>query len=73
MLRIKQIISGVLDKIVKNNPDAPCSVRIFESDDGGWKFQTLNGVQTWGNYDSYARARYVAEKYNFIIVEEDKK
>ena len=73
MQRIKQIISGVLDKIVKNNPDAPCSVRIFESNEGGWKFRTLNGVQTWGNYDSYERARHVAEKYNFILVEEDKK
>lgn len=72
MLRIKQIISGVLDKIVKNNPDAPCSVRIFKTE-GGWKFRTLNGAQTWGNYDSYERARHVAEKYNFILVEEDKK
>lgn len=72
MLRIKQIISGVLDKIVKNNPDAPCSVRIFETE-GCWKFRTLNGAQTWGNYDSYERARRVAEKYNFILVEEGKK
>ncbi len=72
MIRIKQIISGVLDRIVKNNPDAPCTVRIFEAE-GGWKFRTLNGAQTWGNYDSYERARRVAEKYNFILVEEDKK
>lgn len=73
MQHIKQIISGVLDKIVKNNPAAPCSVRIFESGEGCWKFRTLNGAQTWGNYDSYERARRVAEKYNFILVEEDKK
>ena len=43
------------------------SVRIFEESPGVWKFQS--GAQTWGNYDTYERARKVAEEYNFIKTE----
>ena len=41
--------------------------RIFQTPEGVWKFQS--GAQTWGNYDTYERARKVAEEYNFIKTE----
>lgn len=44
------------------------SVRVFEDAAGVWRFQTPDGIKTWGSYPTRDAAIRAAQKYNFFEV-----
>lgn len=64
MQRIKKFFAEIFGN--RETPKSePSKIRIFEAEPGRWKFQTIDGAITFGNFDSYQRARYFAREYNF--------
>lgn len=64
MQLIKKFFAEIFGKRQTKKPEIS-KIRIFEAEPGRWKFQTIDGAITFGNFDSYQRARYFAREYNF--------
>ena len=67
---VKKFVSA-LEKLLPDNTVIPQKIRIFRDTDGSWRFRTLDNVQTWGHYGSYADARRTAESYNCFEIVDD--
>lgn len=68
---VKNVFVSTLEKLLPDNTVIPQKIRIFQDTDGSWRFRTLDNVQTWGHYGSYADARRTAESYNCFEIVDD--
>ena len=68
-MRLLNFLIDLLCRLFGTNCQADLeSVRVFEDEDGKWRFQTPDGTITWGSYTTRADAIRVAKKYNFLEV-----